>query len=48
MANFFFAKQERMHLRTECGTRKRFAIPTKPLILKQQSHAQEEQGAINP
>ena len=38
-----------MHLRTECGTRKiLIAIPTKPPILKQQSHTQEQQGDINP
>ena len=37
-----------MHLRIECGTRKRLSIPTKLSILKQQSPIQDEQGAINP
>ena len=38
-----------MYLLTEeCGTRKRLAKQTKPPILKQQSHAQEEQENINP
>ena len=43
---FLFAKQGGMHIRTECGTCKRLAIPTKP-TLKQQNHRQEKQEAIN-
>ena len=27
-----------MHLPTDCGTRKKLVIPTKPPVLKQQSH----------
>ena len=44
----FFAKHGGIHLRTECGTRKRLAIPTKSPILKQQKHTQDEQGAMKP
>ena len=37
-----------MNLRTLCGIRIRLiALPTKPPALKQQSHTQEEQEAIN-
>ena len=45
--SIYFSKQESMHLRTECRTRKTSAILNKPSILKQKSDIQEEQGALN-
>ena len=43
----FFSKQGEINLQPESGTCKRLAIPTKPNILKQQSHTQEEQRPLN-
>ena len=41
--HFFLADQKEIPLWTECGNK----IPTKPPVLKQQSHTQEEQEAMN-
>ena len=44
---FFWPNQGGMHIRTECGTLKRLAVPTKTPVIKQQSHTQEEQETTN-